>query len=166
MKVRMEYESIKLICFNYGRIGHPMDSYREGREEQQEEGNVEEVSVEKESHNSNDRGPWMVASYNKMRRNNVVNSNKNIKKGPVKIPGVGKAANSDFCNTNKTKGSKKSAGASVKGGFNPISNRNVNLGKNSGSKGNLKAKNSMLANSITKNRGGGYAGCEGNTSSK
>ncbi|KAL5744066.1 hypothetical protein ACOSQ2_027182 [Xanthoceras sorbifolium] len=97
----------------------------------------------------------MAASYNKMRRNNVVNSNKNIKKRPVKIPRVGKAANSDFCHMNKTKGSKKSAGASVKGGFNPISNRNVNLGKNSGSKGNLKAKNSMLANSITKNRGRG-----------
>ncbi|KAL5856733.1 hypothetical protein ACOSQ3_004191 [Xanthoceras sorbifolium] len=92
----------------------------------------------------------MVVSYNKMERNNVMNSNNNIKGGPVKIPRVGKTANNDNSNMNKTKSSEKSAGASVKGGFNPSSNRNIGVGKNSRFKGNVKAKNNIFATSITK----------------
>ncbi|KAL5842634.1 hypothetical protein ACOSQ3_013237 [Xanthoceras sorbifolium] len=89
--VRVEYESLGLICFNCGRVGHGKDSCRKGTQEHHEatrrqSGSTEERVVVNQkaeasqvSSTPKEFGPWMVVTYNKNGRRHWGNNHIRIK---------------------------------------------------------------------------------------
>ncbi|KAK3185110.1 hypothetical protein Dsin_028427 [Dipteronia sinensis] len=71
--IRVEYESLGLICFNCGRYGHNKESCREGMVDDIADEMVEtnepcEGNVKKEEH---PYGQWLIVSYGKPNNKNI-----------------------------------------------------------------------------------------------
>ncbi|KAK3184852.1 hypothetical protein Dsin_032138 [Dipteronia sinensis] len=91
--VRVEYESLGLICFKCGRYGHSKDSCREGVVEQKVEDPSESDGITQDEKEKNLFGPWMLVSYGKHGNRN---SGNRVGRGAVgrKNYGNGKTAGS------------------------------------------------------------------------
>ncbi|KAK3232508.1 hypothetical protein Dsin_004389 [Dipteronia sinensis] len=67
--VKVEYESLRLICFECGRVGHNKDSYREGIVEQNEQEKNTEQGNNYGCGDNEPYGPWMQVTYKRNGKN-------------------------------------------------------------------------------------------------
>ncbi|KAL5840198.1 hypothetical protein ACOSQ4_012806 [Xanthoceras sorbifolium] len=71
-RIKVEYESMGIICYKCGRIGHSQESCREDVQNTKGEGSYEnntEAPIDKVDEAPKSYGPWLTLSYNKNHKN-------------------------------------------------------------------------------------------------
>ncbi|KAL5840076.1 hypothetical protein ACOSQ4_012684 [Xanthoceras sorbifolium] len=126
-RVKVEYESMGLICFNCGRIGHGKDSCMEGLKQTQATEASKENKVDNQpmkETNTCSYGPWLTVNYSRNGKygQNNGSPNNGRQEGPAKSAGSDisrKKSGSSLGNEGKTSlnQAEKDGLRSGKGGF-------------------------------------------------
>ncbi|KAK3198505.1 hypothetical protein Dsin_021920 [Dipteronia sinensis] len=140
--IRVEYESLGLVCFTYGRYGHSKDNCREGLAEP-----IVEDTFANDLDNKNAKeypmyGPWLLVSYGKQGNRNFKGRNRRMDSGNTNYPNKNGAISKVSGNISTRKKDNEHA--------------NAKAGKNYPLKYDSKIKNSDMANNLDTNKGSGF----------